>query len=125
MWSLIITGLTSLFTQWLTNEQKVVDAKHTRRVKEIENEGTYDVEAQKQMRHSWKDEYLILIHTFLIWGYAIPSEGLTTRLNLVWHKMSTAPAEWWWCYFGMIVSTFGLRWMVNSKMNRGKLNERT
>lgn len=111
MWKLIFGGVSSLIDGWFTTKQKKQEADTQRYIADLNSVSEYDLQAQKNMQNSWKDEYLILIHTFPIWGYIIPSEELTQRLDILWIKFSQAPEWWWWIYLGMVISTFGLRFM--------------
>lgn len=115
----IITGIVSLVSRWFDNKEKVSDAKAASEMKAMENVTEYDLVAQKNMKFSWKDEFLIFVHTFLIWGYIIPSDELHTSLNLLWYKLGTAPMWWQVIYGGMVISTFGLRFMQSSILKRG------
>lgn len=96
-----------------------IESKLTLKKSEMDAEGTYDSKAQDNMKSSWKDEYLILLHTFPIWGYGVPSQTLHRGLDNIWDKFNTAPYWWWICYIGMIASTFGLRWLfTKDRLNR-------
>lgn len=109
--NVITGGITSLVDGWF--ETKREKQKQESKISQMKITGSddYDIEALRQKKHSFSDEYLLIIHTFPWWGYIIPSEGLTERLNLLWGKMGEMPDYWWWCYIGMIISTFGLRFM--------------
>ena len=113
MWTLITGGLTSIFTSWMENRTKLKTAKLEKEIKELDATSDYDITAQQNMKHSWKDEYLIILHTFPIWGYLLPSEELTIRLDTLWTKLEGAPDWWWGIYIGMVISTFGLRFMAD------------
>ncbi|AUR87508.1 TMhelix containing protein [Vibrio phage 1.101.O._10N.261.45.C6] len=78
-------------------------------------ETNYDMIAMQNMEKSYKDEYLIGLHTLPIWGYVIPSEALHMGLDKVWSKLETAPYWWWVVYIGMVAATFGLRWLFSKK----------
>lgn len=82
-------------------------------------ESDYDTQAVKNMQTSWKDEYIILLHTLPIYGYIIPYKPLHDGLDRIWHQLSVAPYEWWVIYIGIVASTFGLRWLFNKeKVNK-------
>lgn len=81
-------------------------------------ESDYDQQAMKNMQTSWKDEYLIILHTFPIWGYGIPSETLHIGLDRIWLQFNSADYFWWITYIGIIASTFGLRWLFSSKVDK-------
>ena len=95
--------------------QAKVTAKINREAALAKTEGDYDTKAQANMAGTWKDEYLILLHTFPIWGYGIPSVKLHEGLDKIWDKFQSAPYWWWLIYIGIIASTFGLRWLFTKK----------
>lgn len=111
MWNIIIGGLSGVITNWFTTKQKKQEAETEKYIAELKSITDYDTQAQRNMNNTWKDEYLIIIHTFPIWGYLIPNDGLIERLDLLWDKFEQAPNWWWWIYLGMVISTFGLRFM--------------
>jgi len=113
MFTTLMGGLTSLISKWFDNKAKLSDAKAAYRIKELDSITDYDTQAQRNMSSTWKDEYLVLLHTFPIWGYIIPSERLTSQLDILWGKLDGAPDWWWSIYIGIVVSTFGLRFMFN------------
>lgn len=97
--------------------------EHAKNLAQIEAE--YDNYAQLAMRHSWKDEYLVIILSlpFLI-SFATPyialwlGVDLTTQLAAAWAAVGTAPDWYQWSFMGIIAATFGLRWA--SRINGGK-----
>lgn len=75
-------------------------------------EGNYDVEAQRQMQHSWKDEYLVLVLTAPFIGSFIPV--VQDSVIKGWTYVSKAPEWYQVAFIGIIVATFGLRWYAKS-----------
>ncbi len=94
-------------------ETAKVDAEIARSQKEAEVIADYDQQAVKNMQSSWKDEYILLLHTLPIYGYIIPSETVHQGLDTIWEKLATAPQYWWIIYIGIVASTYGLRWLFN------------
>jgi hypothetical protein len=95
-------------------------AKIENQVLQQKQAGGYDVEAQRQMQFSWKDEYLVLVFTIpLILSFLSPflemfmPEGitLTDKIGIAWAAVATAPDWYQWSLMGMIAATFGLRWL--------------
>ena len=119
MWQVITGGITSLVSGWFETKQKKQQAQADYNMKELTGETGYDLQAQRNMKTSLKDEFLILIHTFMIWGYGIPSPELHKSLDNVWTKIGEAPDWWWYIYAGMVISTFGLRFM-GGKLTGGR-----
>ena len=92
-----------------------IEAKAEADMTTLKQQGDYDTTAQANMATSWKDEYLIILHTFTIWGYGLGIDRVDKGLDKVWAKLDTAPMEWWLIYTGIIASTFGLRWLFSKK----------
>lgn len=90
---------------------------------EAEATGNYDVQALKQMQHSWKDEYLTLTMTFPIHLSFLAGildgrqEGTSWvgSIEKAWEAVALMPQWYQWSVLGIISATFGLRWM--SKKN--------
>lgn len=95
-----------------------LELKKSHMESEAKAEADYDSQAMKNMQTSWKDEYLILLHTMPIWAYGIPSETLHEGLDRIWFQFNNADYWWWICYVGMIASTFGLRWLFSKKIDK-------
>ena len=83
--------------------------------------GNYDVEAQRQMQFSWKDEYFSIVFTGpIIISFLAPfidllmaenPKTLTETLPIAWEAVAMAPDWYQWSVMGMIAATFGLRWL--------------
>ena len=101
----------SLVEGWFTTKKHEQDVKRDLQSQRLKGSDDYDTEALRQKQHSWSDEYLLILHTSIMWGYLIPSDTLHRSLDKVWDKLDTAPTEWWIMYGGMVISTFGLRFM--------------
>jgi len=105
-------------------EHKVAleEATNKAKIARLENEASvvadYDTQAVKNMQSSWKDEYLILLHTLPVYGYVIPSTKLHEGLDRLWEKLGSAGYEWWIVYIGIVASTFGLRWLFNKRVDK-------
>lgn len=113
LWKILTGGITELVGGWFEIKKQKQQQSADYESQKLKGSDDYDTEAQRQKQFSWSDEYLLFIHTFPIWGYVIPSETLTSRLDILWDKLGSAPIEWWVAYGGMIVSTFGLRFFYN------------
>ena len=92
-------------------------------------EAEYDNYAQVAMKTSWKDEFLTIVITapFLV-SFATPyielftETDLTTTLDKAWAAVSTAPDWYQWSFLGIIIATFGLRWMAKNIAVKGTSN---
>ena len=96
-------------------EKASAQAKITEMSRLAESDKSYDTLAMKNMNSTWKDEFLILLHTFPIWGYGLPSSELHKGLDRIWEMLGSAPYWWWLVYMGMVASTFGLRWLFSKQ----------
>ena len=98
-------------------EKLKLELQKEKLVSSAKAESSYDQQAMKNMHSSWKDEYLILLHTFPIWAYGIPSETLHAGLDRIWMQFNGADHFWWITYIGIIASTFGLRWLFSGRID--------
>lgn len=118
LWKILTGGITELVGGWFEVKKQKQQQQADLATQQQKGSDDYDLEAQRQKQFSWSDEYLLIIHTSLIWGYLIPSETLTARLDMLWTKLGEAPTEWWLMYAGMIISTFGLRFLGDKLYKR-------
>lgn len=86
--------------------------------------GSYDVESQRQMQFSWKDEYLVIVFTIpLIFSFLSPfidfillmtteeKYTFSDKIPAAWQAVALAPDWYQWSLMGIIAATFGLRWL--------------
>lgn len=119
MWSFLIKPIVDTVGGIVQNFQKrkilkaegkleIQKAKTKRKVRELEGDIDYNVEAQKGMASSWKDEFI----TIVLWGsflaMFIPQLQPHISNGLAFFK-SNAP--WWYeyCLVGTVVASFGLK----------------
>lgn len=122
------------FGTWLQGKQE--EAKAKLEIKKIEAQGKieqakalaqieaeYDNYAQVAMKTSWKDEYLVIILTIpFIISFFTPyiavffGVDLTAQLAAAWQLVGTAPEWYQWSFMGIIIATFGLRWMTKTSV---------
>lgn len=88
-------------------EEAKTKAEEARLTKYLEDEGSYDIEAQRQMQFSWKDEYLTILMSLPFIASFIP--GVQDYAARGWEYVAMAPAWYTWSFIGIIVATFGLR----------------
>ena len=88
-------------------------------------EAEYDNLAQMAMKTSWKDEFLMMVIVFpfivsFITPYAAVFFGidLTLQLGQAWALVATAPEWYQWSFMGIIIATFGLRWMTKTSVKK-------
>ncbi len=100
---------------------KMIDAQIelARQGKKIEAD--WDLNAQKQMQNSWKDEYLLFLLTLPIIGSFIPK--VQDDVVRGWEYVDKAPDWYVFSFLGVVAATFGLRWLIRpliEKMSGGK-----
>lgn len=96
-----------------------------------QTEADYDVQALRQQRYSWKDEYLVLLWSlpYLIafapvalltlqmpFDSAVGDADVHAALTNAWSALAGSPAWWHWSWIGIVAATFGLRWMLGKKL---------
>ena len=119
-----ITGITSIFTgntelKKVRSEGQVrlEEARIKGRIQSInkaaESEGNYDVEAQRQMQYSIKDEILLIILFLPFIAGFIPYETIQQAIIVGWDTLNKAPAWYPVILIGIVCSVFGLRWYAS------------
>ena len=104
---------------------KVEAAKIDRDVAKIEaeartfREGTaqtheYDMQAMKNMNLTWKDDFILVIWFTPIIMLFIP--GLQGYALTGFKNMAQVPWGYWLVIFGIVASTFGLKWLFQNKV---------
>tara|TARA_X000000950_G_scaffold111136_1_gene140071 strand:+ start:808 stop:1293 length:486 start_codon:yes stop_codon:yes gene_type:complete len=71
-----------------------------------------DMEAIRQMRSSWKDEFLLLLFSIPLILSFIPD--MQPYVMKGWEMLGQAPDWYLWLYGAMIVSVWGLRGIARS-----------
>ncbi|PLY08401.1 MAG: hypothetical protein C0625_02100 [Arcobacter sp.] len=102
------------------NEAKELDREHEVRLKKMDIaaklaekgqqvEADWDTNAQNNMKHSWKDEWFVFLFSIPLIAAFIPHfqpyilEGFKT--------LKQTPDWYMWLVVGIVIATFGLRWM--------------
>lgn len=116
MWSVITSGVISLVKSWFDIRQAKAEATAEYHRRQQQNESDWDARALEASKHSWKDEYLLLVWTFpLIYAWYDPDKAME------WISFVDRLPLWYQCgLFGMMAATFGLRWWFkreNFKVN--------
>lgn len=115
----VISAVSTLASKWL--ERKKIEAQgeidiakariegEIKRAQTItEGEVTYDIEAMRAMRYSWKDEWLCIVYSTMLIACFLPWTQPYMKEGFIFLKKYT---PWWLaaCFVGMTVATFGLR----------------
>jgi len=83
-----------------------------------QQQASYNVEAQRQMEFSWKDEFLVLVFTYpFLLSFTAPfvdiwlplEQRIMPHIDEAWSAVGLAPDWYQWALMGIIVATFGLK----------------
>lgn len=61
MWALIVKSIGGIFTSWVDLKKSKNEAEAAYNRLALSGEQDWDLEAQKQARYSWKDEFITLV----------------------------------------------------------------
>lgn len=77
----------------------------------IQVEANWDARAQENMKHSWKDEYLLILFSLPLIGCFIPEyqEDVLRGFEI----LQQTPQWYIWSILGMVAGAWGLRWLVS------------
>ena len=133
LWGLLVKPLIATVGSIVGNYQKrkiikaegkikIQEAKTKRKLRELEGNLDYNVEVQKGMQASWKDEFLVVV----LWGSFIamfvPQLQPYINNGLAFFKQN---APWWYeyCLVGSVVASFGLKgwkfWELKKNLTNG------
>ncbi len=112
------------FTEWMTlrrvkaegriNLEKARQDAELKRVTSMED---YDTLAVQGMQHSWKDEFLVLVFTFILVANFLP--GVQDYVIIGWGYLEKAPDWFTYSYMGMVAASFGSRWLMQNRFLKG------
>ena len=106
MWKLIFGGITKIFESWIEMKRAKHEAEAKRALMLAEVEATYDLEAQRNMRYSWKDEIITII-----WFSPLAAAWFYPEEAKDWVAfVRELPYFYQVGIFGIMAATFGLRW---------------
>jgi len=106
MWALLAKSVGGIFTSWVDLKKSKNEAEAAYNRQALTGEQDWDLEAQKQAKYSWKDEFITVIwFTPLIVAWWEPEKAMA------WINFVSALPYWYQIgMFGIIASSFGLRW---------------
>ena len=104
------------------NEEKRLQREHEIRLKKIDVnlelakqgmqiEADWDRAAQEDMKHTWKDEYFAILFSIPLIASFVPQ--LQEHMLRGFEILDKTPDWYKWLIIGIVVATFGLRWMFN------------
>lgn len=76
----------------------------------IQAETNWDLRAQENMQHSWKDEYLLILFSLPLVGAFIP--GYQEDVLRGFEVLQQTPEWYLLSILGMVAGAWGLRWLL-------------
>lgn len=124
-YSVLLKPLVDGLTSWNKGRVKIKEAKiqvqlakykaqEARWQSALKAETDWDMEALKQSRFTWKDEYLLFILTLPFIGSFIPE--IQDDVVKGWDYVAKAPVWYQTAFIGVIAATFGLRWLFQKRI---------
>ena len=121
MIKLLIGPLANLASQWMNKKAEKSQAKHEREIAVIRGEIDADIESASDMKHSWKDEYLVILLTLpviIVFYAAIAGDAaMIDQVKGAFAVMSELPEWYTWALLGAVASSFGIRTFNKFKGN--------
>ena len=106
MWSLVISGVTELAKSWFDKKKSQQEAEAAYNMKAITGEQDWDMEAMRQARYSWKDEFITII-----WYFPLLYAWYDQERAMKWIEFVGELPPWYQIgMFGIMAASFGLRW---------------
>lgn len=126
---IVKTGLGGWLKSRQVKQNTELQIKKIKAIAEVERakslaqvEAEYDTAAQHNMRYTWKDEYLVLtvsapvlLTFFTPYLSLLLDRDLTPQLAEAWSLLAGVPEWYQVIYIGIIIATFGLRWLFKEK----------
>lgn len=111
MWTLIANGISTIFSSWIDLKKSKNEAEAEYHRSALKGEQDWDIEAQKQARYSWKDEFITVI-----WFAPLIMAWFDEERAAKWVSF-VAQMPYWYQFgmFGIIAASFGLRWYFKSQ----------
>lgn len=134
MWfTTILSAITAPVTAWvegsekrkaltIENEAKAADRLHETNIKKLDIgfklaeagmkvEANWDTTAQNNMKYTWKDEWFVILFSIPLIGAFIPD--MASHVLTGFAILDKTPEWYRWLLAGIVVATFGLRWMFS------------
>ena len=113
MMKLLIGPLAELASKWMSKKAEKAQAKHEREIAVIRGEIDADIESASDMRHSYKDEYLVILLTLpviIVFYAAIAGDAnMIGQIKGAFAVMTELPEWYTWALLGAVASSFGIR----------------
>lgn len=121
---MIGVAIAQLFGRWLDRRGRLKEVKLQAEIARIaaaaEAETSYDVEAQRQRRHTVIDELLALILIAPFVAGFWPDADVQAAISQGWDSLAKAPWFYQALLLGVYAATFGLRWLFAGRYHLGK-----
>lgn len=85
--------------------------------KSADIESNWDLEAQKQAQYSWKDEFIMVVWFTPFIMLFIPGKSQEAA-KIGFRNLAEVPYGYWLVIFGVVASSFGLRWLFTKKVDK-------
>ena len=122
---MIVGAIASIFGHWLERRGRLKEARLQAEIARVraaaEAETSYDVEAQRQRRHTVIDELLALILIAPFVAGFWPDADVQAAISQGWDSLAKAPWFYQALLLGVYAATFGLRWLF---VGRYQLNRK-
>ena len=106
MWSAVISGITSIVSNWFETKKAKQQAEIEFHKYQAKAESDWDLVAQQQARYSWKDEFITLV-----WFAPLIYAWFDSEKAMGWITFVEKLPYWYqFGMFGIISASFGLRW---------------
>lgn len=104
--SIIFGGISELVKSWFDLRKAKNQAEASYHQQALKGELDWDIEAQKQARYSWKDEFITII-----WFAPLIMAWWDEERAMKWVEFVDGLPYWYqFGMFGIIAASFGLRW---------------
>ena len=120
----IVTLVSTLFQGWMgakkvkaEGQAKIAQAKVDATIRKIDHQSDMDVNAASDMKHSWKDEYLVILMSIPVIMCFIP--GLDAQALKGFEVLKQTPEWYRWAFLGIIAASFGLRTWLGKLTMKG------
>jgi hypothetical protein len=113
MWQALISPIASLATSWLGNKAEEKQAKHKRRITQIEQDGSWEDKMAEGSMSSWKDEYWTIVLSLpilsIIWGITLNDPEIITRTQVAFTTLDSLPEWYQYLLWVAVLASFGIK----------------
>jgi len=116
MWSILFKGIKEIFTSWIGLKKAKHESEALRMQRLAQTEADWDLEAMRNSKYSWKDEFIMLIwySPLIIGWWDATDKSLVSAVDWI-SFVSNLPYWWQFGAFGIMAASFGLRWYMKQQ----------